>query len=71
MVIDSRKTFGAAAALTLVGALVWGSSMLFAPPAEPRGSVEIAQIPERGWAVEVKDLGASETAKPVLAAAHR
>ena len=56
MVIQSRTVVGAAAALALVGAALWGSAMLTTPP-EQSGSVEVQQVQERSWAVEVKDLG--------------
>lgn len=61
MMIESRTIVGAAAAFALVGAALWGSALLFeAPENGGTGSVEVAQVPERSWAVEVKDLGASE-----------
>ena len=60
MVIESRTIFGAAAAFALVGAAFWASAVLFQPPAqdERTGSVEVVQMQERSWTVEVKDLGA-------------
>jgi hypothetical protein len=62
MVIESRTIVGAAGALALVGAALWGSAMMLEPPAQPAmGSVEVRQIEERSWAVEVKDLGALDT----------
>lgn len=72
MVIESRTIFGAATALALVGAVLWGSALLFAPPAtqDPNGSVEIAQVPERAWSVEIRDLGAADAAEPVRTAAN-
>lgn len=57
MVIHSRTIFAAAAALTAVGAALWGSSLLSNPSPHP-GSVEVEQLLERSWGVEVKDLGA-------------
>lgn len=62
MVIESRTIVGAAAAFALVGAAFWASAALFAPAAESEraGSVEVVQMQERSWAVEVKDLGAIE-----------
>lgn len=56
MVIQSRTIAGAAAALAIVGAALWGSAMLSTPD-EQHGSVEVQQMPERSWAVEVKDIG--------------
>lgn len=60
MVIESRTIVGAAGAFALVGAVLWGSAALLPEPAKESGSVEIQQINERAWAVEVKDLGASD-----------
>lgn len=56
MVIQSRTIVGAAGALALVGAALWGSAML-STPHEQDGSVEVQQVSEPAWAVEVKDLG--------------
>jgi hypothetical protein len=67
MVIESRTIVGAAAALAVVGGALWGTAMLIEPPAQQQsvaGSVEIVQVPERAWAVEIKDLGAVETPGP-------
>jgi len=62
MVIESRTIVGAAAAFALVGAAVWGSSLLFqAPEREVTGTVEVTQVPERAWAVEIKELGATDS----------
>lgn len=59
MVIEPRTIVGAAGAFALVGAALWGSAMLIETPAKSEtGSVEVRQIEERAWAVEVKDLGA-------------
>lgn len=68
MVIESRTIVGAAAAFALVGAALWGSAMLLEPPADRghKGSVEIVQVPERSWTVEIKDLGTTDA--PVEAA---
>jgi hypothetical protein len=64
MVIESRQIVGAAAALALVGGVLWGSSLMFSAPAAPmhQGTVEVTQIPERSWTVEVKDLGFDQAA---------
>jgi hypothetical protein len=62
MVIESRTIVGAAAAFALVGAAVWGSSLLFqAPERGAAGTVEVVQVPERSWQVEIKELGATES----------
>jgi hypothetical protein len=61
MVIKSQQIVGIAGAFALVGAAVWGSAMLFQPPADT-SSVEIKQLQERSWAVEITDLGAAEPA---------
>ncbi|HWK75840.1 MAG TPA: hypothetical protein VNQ81_16300 [Povalibacter sp.] len=55
MVIQSRTIVGAAAALAMVGAVLWGSAFLMTPPARS-AHVEVQQVRERSWAVEVKDL---------------
>jgi hypothetical protein len=62
MVIESRTIVGAAAAFALVGAALWGSAMLLEPTPDPveKGSVEVVQMSERSWAVEIKDLGTTE-----------
>lgn len=64
MVIESRTIVGAAVAFALVGAALWASALLFEAPQNEAstGSVEIVQIPERSWAVEVKDLGTMDAA---------
>lgn len=59
MVIKSTHIVGIAGAFALVGGGLWASSALFSPPAEVP-SVEISQMPERSWAVEITDLGAVE-----------
>lgn len=56
MMIQARTIVGAAGALALVGAAMWGSAVLTTPH-EQSGSVEVEQVLERSWAVEVKDLG--------------
>jgi len=56
MVIESRTIVGAAAALALVGGLVWGSMFMFSAPAHS-GSVEVKQIEEpTAWSVEIKQM---------------
>jgi len=62
MVIQSRTIVGAAGALAIVGAALWGSAMLTTPPPAQSGSVEVQQVFERSWAVEVKDLGTQPVA---------
>jgi hypothetical protein len=59
MVIKSQQIVGIAGAFALVGGALWASSALFAPPKDVP-SVEISQVPERSWAVEIKDLGPVE-----------
>lgn len=56
MVIKSQQVIGVAGAFALVGAALWASAALFSPPKNVP-SVEIVQVPERSWAVEVTDLG--------------
>lgn len=59
MVIKSQQIVGVAGAFALVGAALWASSALFAPPKDVP-SVEIRQVQERAWAVEITDLGPIE-----------
>lgn len=59
MTIKSQQVVGIAGAFALVGAVVWASSTLFTP-SKDAGSVEISQLPERSWAVEITDLGPIE-----------
>lgn len=63
MLIQSRTIVGAAGALAIVGAALWGSSLLTSPAAPSNGHVEVHQVIERSWTVEVKDL-ASEPVAP-------
>ena len=70
MVIRSQQIVGIAGAFALVGGALWGSSALFSPPEDvPR--VEISQLPERSWAVEVTDLGPVETTPEKRIASNR
>lgn len=55
MLIESRTIVGASAALAIVGAALWGSTLMMAPPSQS-GRVEVQQVEERAWAVEVKDM---------------
>ena len=59
MVIESRTIVGGAAALAIVGIGLWASTAMLSPPAN-NGVVEVQQINERSWAVEVKELGATD-----------
>ena len=59
MDIKSQHVVGVAGAFALVGAALWGSSMLFSPPQDVP-TVEITQLSERSWAVEITDLGAAD-----------
>jgi hypothetical protein len=70
MVIKSQHVVGIAGAFALVGAALWASVVMFAPPTEA-GSVEIVQVPERSWAVEITDLGAADANAPKRTAANR
>jgi hypothetical protein len=70
MVIEARTIVGAAGAFAVAGLALW----LLSPPAEQpgkRGSVEVTQVEERSWAVEVKDLGAADTKDSARTAANR
>lgn len=55
MAIKSLHIVGIAGAFALVGAGLWASSALFGP--EHSTSVEVQQVQERSWAVEITDLG--------------
>jgi hypothetical protein len=63
MVIESRTIVGGAAALAIVGAGLWISASVLSPSQDTRGHVEVQQIHERSWAVEVKELGSSDIQK--------
>ena len=71
MVIEARTIVGAAGAFAVAGLALW----LLSPPAEQppgrNGSVEVVQMQERSWTVEVKDLGAADTKEPARTAANR
>lgn len=66
---------GAAVAFAAVGAALWLTLPADTPLAARSGSVEVRQIQERSWTVEMKDLGASSAddslANGVQAVAHR
>ncbi len=70
MAIEARTIVGAAAAFAVAGAALW----LLSPPADQQakhGSVEVTQVQERSWTVEVKDLGAAEATDSARTAANR
>jgi hypothetical protein len=70
MAIEARTIVGAAGAFAVAGLALW----LLSPPPEQqakRGSVEVTQVQERSWTVEVKDLGATDTTEPTRTAANR
>jgi hypothetical protein len=55
--IQTKIIVGAAAAFALVGALLWGSSALLDPPvAKHHGTVEVTQVDDKAWSVEVKSV---------------
>jgi hypothetical protein len=70
MVIKSQQLVGIAGAFALVGGALWASSALFSPP-EGMPSVEINQLQERSWAVEITDLGPVEPTPEKRTAAAR
>lgn len=70
MAIKSQQVVGVAGAFALVGAALWASAALFSPP-QQGGSVEIVQVPERSWAVEVTDLGPVDAPAQKRTAANR
>lgn len=70
MVIEARTIVGAAGALAVAGLALW----VLSPPAElptKHGSVEVVQVQERSWQVEVKDLGAADAKEPARTASNR
>jgi hypothetical protein len=70
MVIEARTIVGAAGAFAVAGLALW----LLSPSADQQaknGSVEVTQIQERSWTVEVKDLGATDTTDAARTAANR
>ena len=56
MLIESRTIVGACAALAIVGGMLAGSVALMPSSTEKHGQVEIKQVEEKSWAVEVKDV---------------
>jgi len=70
MVIKSQHVIGVAGAFALVGAALWASAVMFAPSKEV-ASVEVVQVPERSWAVEITDLGAADATTQKRTAANR
>jgi hypothetical protein len=70
MEIEARTIVGAAGAFAVAGLALW----LFSPSADQQaknGSVEVTQVQERSWTVEVKDLGAADTTDAARTAANR
>jgi hypothetical protein len=62
MLIGSRTVVGAAGAFALVGAALWLSTLVLPKPPSHIASVEVQQVHERSWAVEVKELGTQPAA---------
>jgi hypothetical protein len=70
MAIEARTIIGAAGAFAVAGLALW----LLSPSADQQarnGSVEVTQVQERSWTVEVKDLGATDTTDSARTAANR
>lgn len=70
MVIEARTIVGAAGAFAVAGLALW----LLSPSADQQaknGSVEVKQVQERSWTVEVKDLGATDANDSARTAANR
>jgi hypothetical protein len=70
MAIEARTIVGAAGAFAVAGLALW----LLSPSADQQaknGSVEVTQVQERSWTVEVKDLGATDTTDSARTAANR
>jgi hypothetical protein len=72
MVIKSQTIVGIAGAFALVGGALWGSAALVNSQQHNQGKVEVVQMPERSWTVEIKDLSAEEqkSSQGRTAAAH-
>ena len=62
MVIESRTIVGGAAALAIVGAGLWISATLW-DGSDAGVHVDVQQINEPSWAVEVKELGSVDIQK--------
>lgn len=68
MAIESRTIVGGTAALAIVGIGLWLSTMVLSSTEKQhsleahdvRGTVEVQQIQEPSWVVEVKELGSIE-----------
>jgi|HigsolmetaAR201D_1030396.scaffolds.fasta_scaffold52411_2 hypothetical protein len=67
MVIESRTIVGAVAALAIVGGGFWLSSALLKSKNDDRGMVEVRQLSEPAWTVEVKELGADDSVQKTAA----
>jgi len=70
MAIEARTIVGAAGAFAVAGLALW----VLSPSADQQvknGSVEVTQVQERSWTVEVKDLGATDTTDSARTAANR
>ena len=70
MVIEARTIVGAAGAFAVAGLALW----LLSPSADQQaknGSVEVTQVQDKSWTVEVKDLGAADTKDTARTAANR
>jgi hypothetical protein len=67
MVIKSQTIVGIAGAFALVGGVLWGSAALVNSQQKHQGKVEIVQVPERSWTVEIKDLSAEEQSRTASA----
>ena len=54
----------------MAGLALW---LLSPPPEQPgrHGTVEVTQVQEKSWTVEVKDLGAADANEPARTAANR
>jgi hypothetical protein len=61
MVIEAKTIVGGAAAFALVGAVLWGSTLLLNPGATQvsSGTVEISSVDDKAWMVDVQDVGPS------------
>lgn len=64
MVIEARTIVGTAAAFAVLGAALW-FSIAATTPAQS-GTVQVQQLQERSWAVEVQDLGTANSSTEIV-----
>jgi hypothetical protein len=65
MVIESRTIVGAAGAFAVVAGAIW-LSLNATAPTHQTGSVQVQQMEERSWSVQVKDMDVASPANGVV-----